>query len=42
MAAALAVLVAAWRPWDPVPDELHAAARQAADVPGVDSAEVAG
>lgn len=41
MAAALAVLVV-WRPWDPVPDELRAAARQAADVPGVGSAEVAG
>ena len=42
VAAALAVLVVVWRPWDPVPDELRAAARQAADVPGVDSAEVAG
>ena len=42
MAAALAVLVVVWRPWDPVPDELHTAARQAADVPGVVSAAVAG
>ncbi|MEL7976459.1 DUF4232 domain-containing protein [Isoptericola sp. F-RaC21] len=42
VAAALATLVVAWRPWDPVPDALRAAARQAAAVPGVVSAEVSG
>lgn len=39
--AAATVTVVVWRPWDPVPDELRAAARQAADLPGVVSAEVA-
>ncbi|MFI2102893.1 DUF4232 domain-containing protein [Isoptericola sp. NPDC019693] len=40
--AALATLVVLWRPWDPVPDALRAAAHEAADVPGVVSAEVVG
>ncbi|MCK9795260.1 DUF4232 domain-containing protein [Isoptericola sp. 4D.3] len=39
--AAAAVLVQS-RPWDPVPDGLRAAARQAADVPGVVSVDVTG
>ncbi|SKC40642.1 DUF4232 domain-containing protein [Krasilnikoviella flava] len=42
VAAALTALVVLWRPWDPVPDELRAAVRQASDVPGVVSAEVTG
>ncbi|MFC7879468.1 DUF4232 domain-containing protein [Isoptericola sp. NPDC057391] len=42
VAAALVTLVVARHHWDPVPDELRAAARQAAEVPGVASAEVAG
>lgn len=40
--AALVALAVVWRPWDPVPDELRAAARQAAGLPGVVSAEVTG
>ncbi|MFD6176051.1 MULTISPECIES: DUF4232 domain-containing protein [unclassified Isoptericola] len=31
----LATLLAVWRPWDPVPDELRAAERQIERVPGV-------
>lgn len=41
LAAALTTLVVLWRPWDPVPDEVRAAALEAAEVPGVLSAEVA-
>ncbi|MFD6136086.1 DUF4232 domain-containing protein [Isoptericola sp. NPDC060257] len=40
--AGTAALLAVWRPWDPVPDELRAATRQVADLPGVVSAEVTG
>ncbi|MCZ2262390.1 DUF4232 domain-containing protein [Isoptericola sp. QY 916] len=38
--AGTAALLAVWRPWDPVPDELRAAARQVAHLPGVVSSEV--
>jgi len=40
LAAAVAALLVVWRPWDPVPDALRAAARDAAEVPGVVSADV--
>lgn len=40
LVAALVALAVAWRPWDPVPDELRATARQATRLPGVVSAEV--
>lgn len=35
-----AATVVVWRPWDPVPDELRAAAREAEAVPGVLAADV--